>query len=252
MKEAGDFSYRDRRIDWMARYFHAMRVDHGPGLFWQHVRPSVDSTDKHNPGRNIPEHWWDAAELGRDYLRALIHSGIRPIVENLGTWYDWQQKVLDEEGVPGFGLPRYLKKDNGQFRGPSDLPRSMMLSTSTHDTSQLRDYWMTGRAKDSLDEGGRAALAAAYGLQLGLGQLPSDFTPEVHRALLHGFARTPPVYFMVPDQDVRGSSEKTHEVGKGHLAGGTPWGYCPIIVPEERANDARLLAEVTVESGRAR
>jgi len=192
-----------------AGIYDLRRVDHAVGYFRQYIR------DPRSPqGRFLPAAEPQQRSLGENLFRLLSRdAGI--VAEDLGVIPPFVRKTLTALAVPGYRVLRW-EKDDRVFRNPHDFPAVSLVTTGTHDTETLREWW------ESTTEAERAAAAKAWPELAGLQPLPSTFTPELHRRLLAVAEQATSDLCVLPWQDVTGETERINLPGSVQDAN---WAY---------------------------
>jgi len=192
-----------------AGIYDLRRVDHAVGYFRQYIR------DPRSPqGRFLLAAEPQQRSLGENLFRLLSRdAGI--VAEDLGVIPPFVRKTLTALAVPGYRVLRW-EKDDRVFRNPHDFPAVSLVTTGTHDTETLREWW------ESTTEAERAAAAKAWPELAGLQPLPSTFTPELHRRLLAVAEQATSDLCVLPWQDVTGETERINLPGSVQDAN---WAY---------------------------
>ncbi len=103
-------------------------------------------------------------------------TGMLACAEDLGAIPDCVPDVLSDLGILGLRIPRWTRRwtEGGQpYISPADYPPLTVCAPSVHDTSTLREWWLSETDRD------------AFWRTLGLdATAPSDYTPETARAIL--------------------------------------------------------------------
>src|SRR5262249_39095262 len=168
--EKDDFAWLKFRAERTAAYYDVRRVDHALGYFRQWIRD-----EKTPSGRFIPPDEPSQRAQGERLFRLLSGSaGI--IAEDLGMVPDFVRETLPRLAIPGYRVLRW-ERDDGVYRDPQRFPKHSLVTTGTHDTETLCEWW------DSLAHSERAAVAAAYPRVQSIPEF-SSCTPAVHQALL--------------------------------------------------------------------
>ena len=107
------------------------------------------------------------------------------MAEDLGVIPPFVRKTLVALAIPGYRVLRW-EKDDHVFRNPHASPTVSLVTTGTHDTETLREWW------EGSTDAEREAAAQAWPELKGLGPPPKAFTPDVHRRLLATAEQLPP------------------------------------------------------------
>jgi 4-alpha-glucanotransferase len=197
--ETDGFSWLKRRAEKSAAYYDLSRVDHAVGYFRQWIRTSEDPN-----GRFIPSDELSQQAQGEKLFRMLAESaGI--IAEDLGVIPSFVRKTLTKLGIPGYRVLRW-EKDKNHYRDPHQFPPLSLVTTGTHDTETLSEWW------ESLSEEERGAVASAYP-ELKGDQWTSQFTEEVHQSLLASAENAGSDLCILPWQDVLGTKDRINLPG---------------------------------------
>jgi 4-alpha-glucanotransferase len=236
--ERDDYAWLRLRAKKAASYYDLRRVDHAVGYFRQWIRDVKTPT-----GRFVPEDPAAHPKLGERHFRLLSQdAGI--IAEDLGVIPPYVRQILTGLGLPGYRVLRW-ERDGQLFRNPHQFPALSVVTTGTHDTETLREWWERAPAPE------RAAVQKAYPELQSLPQVQS-FTPEVHRALLAAAQNAGSDLCVLPWQDVLGTVERVNLPGSMSDAN---WSYriaedtSELLSVDRTAQAAQTLAEL---SGAAR
>ncbi len=135
-------------------------------------------------------------QRGRELLSMLKNaSNMLPCAEDLGAVPDCVPRVLEELGIPGLRVPRWMRHWNlpGQpFKLLSEYPKLSACTPSVHDTSTLRGWWEL--------EDGRDEFAAAYCPTLK--SAPSRLDAATESLVLKALAKAPSLLFVAQLQDL--------------------------------------------------
>jgi len=207
--EKDDWGWLRLRALHAAADYDVRRVDHAVGYFRQYIR------DARTPkGRFLPADEAVQQRLGERIFRMLSEgSGI--VAEDLGVIPPFVRKTLVGLQIPGYRVLRW-EKDDQVFRDPHGYPDVSLVTTGTHDTETIREWWETR------EEPERLAAAEAWPEFEGLRPPPAEFTPEVHRRLLATAENAASRLCVLPWQDVLGESERINLPGSVQDAN---WAY---------------------------
>jgi 4-alpha-glucanotransferase len=238
--EKEDWRWLKFRARKSASYYDLRRVDHAVGYFRQWIRDEKTPT-----GRFIPADEKLHPGLGERIFQLLSKdAGI--IAEDLGVIPRFVRETLSRLGIPGYRVLRW-ERDDGRYRNPHEFPPSSLVTTGTHDTEPLRDWWLAASEHE------RKNLAEAYPEFAALRPPPAEFTPAVHLAHLAAAESSGSTLCLLPWQDVLGTSERINLPG---TMSDSNWAYrmdqsveTLLERPETRAA-AELLARLTREGRR--
>ena len=93
------------------------------------------------------------------------------MAEDLGVVPPFVRKTLVGLAIPGYRVLRW-EKDDRVFRNPHDFPTVSLVTTGTHDTETLREWW------ESTTDEERTAAAQAWPELEGLVPLAGDLHPR--------------------------------------------------------------------------
>ena len=128
-------------------------------------------------------------------------SAMLPCAEDLGAVPDCVPRVLEELGIPGLRVPRWMRRwdEPGQpFKALSTYGELSVCTASVHDTSTLRDWWE--------HEEGREPFARAYCPELQ--PIPDRLDARATLTVLRALAKAPSMLYVVPMQDVLDTSSR--------------------------------------------
>jgi len=207
--EKDDWSWLRLRALHAAADYDLRRVDHAVGYFRQYIR------DEQTPrGRFLPAEEPVQQRLGERIFQ-LFSEGCGIVAEDLGVVPPFVRKTLAALQIPGYRVLRW-EKDDRIYRNPHQFPDVSLVTTGTHDTDTLREWW------EALDDGERAAAAEAWPEFEGLRPPPAQFTPEVHTRVLAAAEQAASRLCVLPWQDVLGETERINLPGS---VGDANWAY---------------------------
>jgi 4-alpha-glucanotransferase len=203
-----DYAWLRFRARKAASYYDVRRVDHAVGYFRQWIR------DERTPiGRFVPEDEEEQRQLGELHFRLLSEdAGI--IAEDLGVVPDWVRQILTRLGLPGYRVLRW-ERDDHVYRNPRNFPSVSLVTTGTHDTETLREWWETNDAAE------RQAVARAYP-EFESVEPAKDFTARIHEAFIAACENATSDLAVLPWQDVLGTSDRINLPG---TMGDANWAY---------------------------
>jgi 4-alpha-glucanotransferase len=229
------------RASQSATYYDLRRVDHAVGYFRQWIRDQTTPT-----GRFVPPDEPAQAALGETLFRILA-EGAGIIAEDLGVIPPWVRLTLERLGIPGYRVLRW-ERDGTVFRDPAKFPPVSLVTSGTHDTETLREWWETASDAE------RLAVAQVYGSFAQLRSPPATFTPEVHHALLEAAETSSSTLCVIPWQDVLGEVDRINLPGTVQDAN---WSYRmahpveELLAHPDTAAAATRLRQLTTLGGRA-
>jgi len=237
--ERNDFALLRQRAAKTAAYYDLRRVDHAVGYFRQWIRsPEILN------GHFIPPDESAQQALGERLFRILSeNTGV--VAEDLGVIPQFVRRTITQLGIPGYRVLRW-EKDDDVYRDPHQFPPLSLVTTGTHDTETLHEWW------ESLSDDARRAVASAYP-ELQKGQWTSEFTEAVHQALLAAAENAGSDLCVLPWQDILGTKERINLPGSQTDAN---WAYRisdpveELLSREETRNLAHRMRRLTELAGR--
>ncbi|MBS1514982.1 MAG: 4-alpha-glucanotransferase [Bacteroidetes bacterium] len=143
--EKDRFKYLKERLKYAANFYDMYRIDHFVGLF------RVWTIDKETPeemggleGKFYPEEENKWQEQAEKILNAMLtENDMLPVAEDLGTVPDMSYKVLEDYGIPGTNVMRWMRNYSGNydFINPFKYRRNSAAMISTHDSSTFCDWY---------------------------------------------------------------------------------------------------------------
>ncbi|MCM1321811.1 MAG: 4-alpha-glucanotransferase [Bacteroides sp.] len=131
----------------------------------------------------------------REVLRELTGcTQMLACAEDLGAMPAAASRVLEDLHIFGLRVVRwhrYWNKDNSPFVPPEEYPALCVTSSSVHDSSTLRQWWL----------GDKSACDMAADLNLPEALVPGIFNPDTAQALLRLFAKSAGMIYINPLQD---------------------------------------------------
>jgi 4-alpha-glucanotransferase len=213
-------------------------VDHAVGYFRQWIRDA--QTPK---GRFLPDDPTRQQQLGEKHFR-LLSEGAGIVAEDLGVIPDFARETLNRLGLPGYKVMRW-EDDAGVFRNPHAYPKVSLVTTGTHDTETMREWW------EKAPHHTREAIARVWPELQGM-HLTTEFTPPLHRALLAAAENSQSDLCVLPWQDVLGTLDRVNLPGSMNESN---WAYRieqtneELLQVEGTRKAAELLAQLT-QAGR--
>ncbi len=162
--EAEDFQWWKGRVEWLKKYFDALRIDHILGFFriWEIPKGSPDASYGHyspeNPrlweieGRKRLQTIFDLANhtsfrLERSGMeKSHASDGLLICGEDLGMVAPCVPGVMRELGILSLEVQRMPKQSGRQFSDPRENPYLSVDTTGTHDMPTIRGWWEQDRA----------------------------------------------------------------------------------------------------------
>lgn len=141
----GDYDFIKEKLKYAEHFYDLFRIDHAVGMFrvWT---IAMDEPIAHAGlrGKFDPqdESVWEAQ--GRRLLSVFtLSTRMLPCAEDLGVIPYCSFKVLEEYGIPGIDIQRWMK-DWGKsydFKPSEQYRDASVAAISTHDSSILRNWW---------------------------------------------------------------------------------------------------------------
>lgn len=246
--DAEGYAWLKFRAAQAATYYDLRRVDHAVGYFRQYVRD-----EKVPRGRFIPDHEPLQAALGEKNFRYLSEAAPPPpgqpsaiIAEDLGVIPKFVRSVLEALKLPGYKVMRWAR-DDGRYQHPHHYPVVSLVTTGTHDSETLREWWTIAAPWE------REAVCRTFPELHSFQPPPAEFTPAVHEALLRAALNASSGLCILPWQDVFGEAERVNLPGTVSDAN---WSYRmkvdaeDLAAREDSARAALWLKRLTAEGRR--
>jgi 4-alpha-glucanotransferase len=237
--QVDSFAWLRARATNTAKYYDLRRVDHAVGYFRQWIR-----NESHPTGRFVPLEERVQRAQGEQLFR-LISQAAGIVAEDLGVIPDFVRQTLTELSIPGYRVLRW-ERDKLRYRNPRQFPSLSLVTTSTHDTSTLREWWETLSTEE------RSAVSGEYPELRDLTKV-SDYSPAVHQALLAAAENASSDLCILPWQDAFGTRERINLPGS--ISQGN-WSYRidqpveDLLLREDSRSVAALLARLSEGAGR--
>ena len=220
-----DDAWLKRRARHAAATYDLRRVDHAIGYFRQYIRDEL--TPK---GRFVPDVQELQRALGKKNF-TLLSEGTSIVAEDLGVIPRFARDVLAELGLPGYQVMRWSRED-GVYRDPRHFPEVSLVTTGTHDTETLRQWW------EGSSDWEREAIANLWPeLKAFPRPVPATWSFEVHEALLRAAMNAQSAHAIFPWQDLFGETARTNTPG---TMGPENWSYRMTPEVQTLGTDAAL------------
>ncbi|QSQ12932.1 4-alpha-glucanotransferase [Myxococcus landrumensis] len=197
--EKDDYAWLKSRAKKAASYYDLRRVDHAVGYFRQWIRDEQTPT-----GRFIPPDEESHRRRGRKHFE-LLSEGAGIVAEDLGVIPPFVRSILAELKLPGYRVMRW-ERDGNDYRHPHHFPPVSLVTTGTHDTDTMAEWWEGARDDE------RHAAARAWPEMQGV-PVTREFTPEVHRGMLAAALNSSSDLCVLPWQDVLGTRDRINLPG---------------------------------------
>lgn len=230
MRQSG-FRLLRARIRHARELYDLLRVDHVVGLFRTYGYPLGAKT---GGAFDPPEEPAQIAQ-GREILRIMLEEAgpMRIIAEDLGVIPQFVREVMAELGIPGYKIPRWERDSSVEpesFADPMRYPRISLLTTGTHDTDTLVEWWETITPNE------RAAFFSA----LHIGGEASAVRPQLNEFTLDLILRatyaSPSELAITPIQDLFGWRDRINLPG---TVGDSNWRWRLPFDPAEALHDPK-------------
>ncbi len=243
-----DFEAMDRENDaWLryraekaASYYDLRRIDHAIGYFRQYIR------DEHTPrGRFIPPHEPEQRARGEKNFR-LLSAGAGVIGEDLGVIPDFAREVLVQVGVPGYQVMRWSRRD-GVYAHPHHYPARSLVTTGTHDTETLVEFWETAQPWE------KGAMCHVFPELQGF-DANSPWSEDLQNAMLRAALEASSELCILPWQDVFGERVRVNTpatVGAHNWSYRMAWKVEELLTLDTPVRRAAWLRRHTLQSRRS-
>lgn len=176
------YDYLARKLRYAENFFDLYRIDHFVGVFrvWT-FRRGLPDADRVKTGAFDPpdESTWEAH--GRRIVEAMLAATrMRPCAEDLGCVPVFSEKVLDDYGIPGMDVQRWMRwwETTKDFKKPEEYRENGMAVISTHDTAPMAQWWKW----EAGDDDDRQRFWQSVGLE---GKFDPEPSPKFAGACLH-------------------------------------------------------------------
>lgn len=244
---ADNFSFIRARVRRARALYDLVRIDHVVGLFRTYgFPPGPDSEGAFDPLE-------EAAQIaqGEELLKLIIAEAgpMRIVAEDLGVVPSFVRATMSELGVPGYKIVRW-ERDWGAaghpFRDPRSYPRATLVTTGTHDTDTLAEWWETlgedERRRFVQDLRLDHALGASSGAALNSRVLSATSLAEpVLDAILAAIYASPGQLAIIPLQDLFGWKDRINVPG---TIDGRNWRWRLPFDPIGAMKDPKLRARI--------
>lgn len=140
-----DYDYLIQKLQYAENFYDLFRIDHVVGVFrlWTIPIQEPSETAGSRGAFDPPEEsLWE--DHGRRILSCMAQgTSMLPCGEDLGTVPACSNKVLEEFGIPGMDVQRWMR-DWGKsydFKNPESYRPLSIAIVSTHDMTSLRGWW---------------------------------------------------------------------------------------------------------------
>lgn len=199
---ANNFNLWRGKITRACEIYDAFRIDHLVGFFRTWVYDSPEDKGHYDITDEAKQ-----LERGSKFMEAVKEScGDKlAIGEDLGMIPDYLRQYMKETDLPGYKVLRW-EKDNEVYRDPKDYAVASLATTSTHDTSMMKEWWETMPSWQR---------ANAWEMLSGEKTDGSDavFTPHIRKTILKHVMQGASSIVIFPIQDIIGTSERINIPG---------------------------------------
>lgn len=235
MRETG-FALIRTRVRAARELFDFLRIDHVVGLFRTYGYP----LDTEAAGAFDPPSEAEQIAQGEEILQVILEEAgpMRIIAEDLGVVPAFVRKTMAHLGLPGYKIARWEREwqEPGQpFIDPAKYPAIAMVTTGTHDTDTLAEWW------ESIDEKERADFI------LGLRIDDADAAKEVRisdtflEEILGALYASPAELAIIPIQDLFGWKDRINVPG---TVGPENWRWRLPFDPHHAMDNLELRARI--------
>ena len=151
--EAHGYDYVAQKLRYAENFYDYFRIDHFVGVFrvWTFPREAPSGEKRKGAFDPPDESIWD--EHGRKIVEAMRGSTrMHPCAEDLGCVPDCSEQVLEDYGIPGIDVQRWMRhwETTKEFKKAEEYRPNAIAVISTHDTTPLLLWWKTdaGSADD--------------------------------------------------------------------------------------------------------
>jgi 4-alpha-glucanotransferase len=239
--EKEGYRWLRRRARTAAAAYDVRRIDHAIGYFRQYIRD--DQTPR---GRFIPQGEEAQRALGEKHFRLLSEGGAGIVAEDLGVMTPFVRRTLDELKLPGYQVMRWARED-GVYRDPRHYPRVSLVTTGTHDTETLREWWQSGGQWE------REAVCRTFPELHRFSPPAASWSEDLHEALLAAAENANSDLCVIPWGDLFGETTRINLPGS---MGTHNWTYRMSVAVEALLSEpqtlqaAELIARLTTAGGR--
>jgi 4-alpha-glucanotransferase len=140
------YDYFIKKLNYASNFYDLYRIDHVVGMFRLWTIDESFGGDNGLNGRFDPADTRLWKENGENILKAMIQSTtMLPCAEDLGVVPEECTKLLEEFGIPGIEVQRWLKhrdRDPRAFKKPDEFRKISCAISSSHDMSNTAQMWI--------------------------------------------------------------------------------------------------------------
>ena len=196
-----NFNLWRNRVARACEIYDIFRLDHLVGFFRTWIFRPGDDVGAYDISDEAAQ-----KERGTKFLEAVVETAKDnlPVGEDLGVIPDYMRTLMKEINMPGYRVVRW-EKDNEVFREPRNYPAASLATTSTHDTTTLKQWW------EEMPAWQRANFWEMVSAQKTDGNLP--YTQEINIEILKRVLGANSSLAVFPLQDIIGSTEQINVPG---------------------------------------
>jgi 4-alpha-glucanotransferase len=272
MREDGFLWWR-RRVRGVREFFDLFRIDHVLGFYRIYAFPwppqrnaeflplTVEEAAARSGGRRPGFHpraddTQESQEAnrreGEEYLKVVLEeSGAGRVVgEDLGEVPVYVRPSLTSLGIAGYKIPAWETRPDGELIRGGDYQRLSLVTYATHDHEPLKVMWETHAAKAKQGDANALEAMAKLARYAELeGDLPDEYTPSLHNALVRALLRSNSWLAIFMITDLLGRTERFNIPG---VAGDSWTQRLHVPVAELRHDEAMpAVRQALQESGRS-
>lgn len=243
-----DYAWWRRRLRYLMRIFHLLRVDHALGFFRIYSFPwrpedneqyteltpeqAADKTGGPLPGfvdcdDSTDENREHNRRHGEKLYKMLVEETgqHRLIAEDLGEVAPYVRPTLQQMEIPGFKIPQWERAGDRLIPG-TEYQRLSLATFATHDHPPIKTFWNALYDVTQSGDQGRtdAAIHSMWEFMNFCGRpdihLPQPYTPEIHELFVRGLFASNSWLAVHMITDLAGSDQRFNVPGS---ASGTNW-----------------------------
>ncbi len=199
--EEQNFNLWRSRIARACEIYDIFRLDHLVGFFRTWVFKPGDDIGAYDISDETSQ-----KARGAKFIDAVVETAKDnlPVGEDLGVIPDYMRKFMTDINMPGYRVIRW-EKDNEVFREPRNYPSASLATTSTHDTTTLKQWW------EEMPSWQRANFWEMVSAQKTDGNIPYD--QDVNIEILKRVLASNSNLAVFPLQDIIGTTDRINVPG---------------------------------------
>lgn len=199
--EEQNFNLWRSRIARACEIYDIFRLDHLVGFFRTWVFKPGDDIGAYDISDETSQ-----KARGAKFIDAVVETAQDnlPVGEDLGVIPDYMRKFMTDINMPGYRVIRW-EKDNEVFREPRNYPSASLATTSTHDTTTLKQWW------EEMPSWQRANFWEMVSTQKTDGNIPYD--QDVNIEILKRVLASNSNLAVFPLQDIIGTTDRINVPG---------------------------------------